>query len=368
MVKYLPMAAFALISMNANAIQVIKDGKNDVQITGLAYAGYIYGDQKDSQMYGDNSFVRYGVDAKTIINDDMYAIGRYEAQIKSANVDSESSGTDTRTRYIYGGVSVNDIGQFTFGRQDGSVYANVGKWTDVTYTDGYGGKATGIIPDRFGTRRSSDVLKYEGKFGKSIISASYKLNNNRDEIGTSEAADKNNSAYGLAASYEVVKDLSLGIAYANGDRSDSLNTTTDTVTKYDRNAELYVTGIKFDDKSWYAAFTYSHGKDFVAYNSKHDGYESVIGYNFTNGIGLQATWQKLLITNTLTNDKANGYDAYTIGAKYNFSKNLAVAVEYKLNQLTKNAYSGYKVYEYGSSTNDAVDAGNECQFAVMYKF
>ncbi len=367
MIKYLSVIAVATVSLNANAIQIIKDNKNDVKVTGLAYAGHIFGDEKDSQMYGDNTFVRFGADAKTVINDQLTAIGKYEAQLRSNVVDSESSGTDTRTRFIFGGVKTNGIGTFTFGRQDGAIYANVAKWTDVTYTDNYGGKATGIVPDRFGTRRSSDVLKYEGEFGKAILAASYKFKTTRDQLSNNNIADESNSAYGVAASYEIFNYLNIGAGYANGNRADSV-ASTGTITHYDDNAQLYVLGVKYDDKAWYAALTYSNGTDFVAYNADHFGYEAVVGYMFKNGFGLEATGQKMRIKNTTTNEEKDGYNAYTLGAKYNFSKNLSAAIEYRINNLGENAYPGYKVYAYGSSENSAVNAANDLQVAVMYQF
>ena len=381
MIKRLSLVALAVFAAgNANAIQVVKDAKNDVQVTGLAYAGHIFGDLKNSALYGWNTFLGFGADAKREINDQLTAMGKYEGQFKLNNPDSEQNfasgvngsdnsgsgdaqGTNVRTRFIFGGVKAKDIGSFTFGRQNGAVYGAVTSWTDVAYTDSYSANATGIAADRFGTQRGSDILKYEGVFGNAKVAASYKFRTTRDTA----TLDQNNSAYGLAGSYEVVKNFSLGAAYANGDRA---QTATSANTD---NAKLFAGAAKYDDKSLYAALVYVKGTDFLANNVDHTAYETALGYTFSNGFGLLTTWEKQRIDNAGT--KQDGYNAYTFGTTYNFTKNLSAALEYRVNNLGKDAYAAAAVRAYGdysktgSTYNSAaVDAANDYQLAIKYLF
>lgn len=374
MIKRLSLVALAVFAAgNANAIQVIKDAKNDVQVTGLAYAGHIFGDEKTSEAYGSNTFARFGAKAKTEINEKLTAIGTYEAQLKLNDAESEqskdavydtkgnktgtgsnSTGTNVRTRFVFGGVDAKDIGAFTYGRQNGAVYGTVANWSDVGLTDGSTGNATGITADKFGTGRGSDILKYTGKFGDATVAASYKFGTSRDTA----TQDKDNSAYGLAASYDIVKNFSLGAAYADGNRAQT------TAGVDAKNAKLTIAGAKYDDKTIYAALVYAHGTDFLAENVDHNAYETALGYTFSNGFGLLTTWEKQRVDDNGT--KKDGYDAYTFGATYAFSKALSVAAEYRLNNREQNNYGAFT--EYGVSGAAKVDSGNDYQLAVKYQF
>ena len=342
--------AIILFASSSQAVQLIKDDINDVQLTGLAYAGHTFGDSEKSAAYGSNAFFRLGTDAKSKVNDDLTVVGKYEAQIKmndSENEINSGNGSNVRTRHIYGGVQVKDIGTFTYGRQWGTLYSMVGGWTDVGYTDGYTGSALGLGVDRFSSIRGSDLLKYEGVFGKAKVGASYKFRTTRDTATT----DNDNSAYAIGTTYEVIENLNLGAAYSEGNRIAS-----------DNDAKMSLIGLKYDDKTWYLAFNYSNGSDFIADNVDHKGYETAIAYNFTSGWGLQATWEKQSVdTGTKTSD---GYNSYTLGTIYRFTKNFYAAFDYRINNLSANAYSPVKAY----STGVAVDAANDFQFGVKYTF
>ena len=364
MVKRLSLVAFAVLAAgNANAMQIIKDAKNDVQVTGMAYAGHYFGDSKDSEAYGSSTFARFGAKGQTEINEQLSAVGTYEAQLKLNDADSEqkkdsikvgdevyegsaANGTNVRTRYIFGGVDAKDIGLFTFGRQNGAAFATVGNWSDVALTDGYSSNALGTGPDMFGTQRGSDILKYTGVFGPATVAASHKFTTARD----TSTEDKDNSASTLAASYEVVKNFSLGAAYTEGNRGDE-------------NVDLWLAGAKYDDKTLYAAVVYANGTDFLKSGVDHTAYETALGYTFVNGITLMTTWEKQRVEQNGT--KKDGYNAYTFGAKYAFTKALSVAAEYRVNNRDKEDYGAFT--EYGAGVTK-VDSGDDFQLAVKYLF
>ncbi|WP_316678551.1 porin [uncultured Tolumonas sp.] len=372
--------SFVFIAPQLQAYQLIKDDKNDVKLTGMAYAGHFFGNEKNSANYGSNNFLRFGADAKTAIDDKLTAIGKYEAQFKLNNPDSEQNfassvngsdnggagdaqGTNVRTRLIFGGVGVKDIGAFTFGRQWSPNADTFTGWTDIGYTDGYTGSALGLGTDRFASARASDVLKYAGVFGNANILASYKFKTQRD----TDTLDKDNSAYNLAATYNLPMHVSIGAGFINGHRPQS---TSGVATN---NPKLYLAGLKYDDSSWYAAVTAAKGSDFLANGVDHKGIETALRYTFTNGLGLLATWEKQTVD--VNGENLDAYNSTTFGPIYNFTKNLSVSFEYRINSLDKNAWSPSAVRAYGdysktsgSYNSVAVDAANDYQFAVKYLF
>lgn len=374
------IAMCVLFATQANAYQLVKDDKNEVKLTGMAYAGHFFGNSKNSASYGSHTFLRFGTDAKTAINDKLTAVGKYEAQFKLNNPDSEQNfsssvnssdnggagdaqGTNVRTRLIFGGVGVKDVGTFTFGRQWSPNSDTFTSWTDVGYTDGYSGAALGIGTDQFASARASDVFKYSGIFGKANLLASYKFRTKRD----TETLDQNNSAYNLAATYEIIKNVSVGAGYINGDRPQTSSSTNT------NNAKMYLGGLKYDDTALYAAVNFSKGQDFLANNVDHNGIETALRYTFSNGFGLLTTWEKQKVDNNGV--KQDSYDSTTFGAIYNFTKNLSVAAEYRINGLGKDAYSPAAVREYGDYSKTSgvynsatVDAANDYQLAVKYMF
>jgi outer membrane pore protein E len=250
-----------------------------------------FGDQKTSEYYGNNTFVRGGASGKTKINDDISAIGFYEGQIKLSNAESEaqkdsvtingttyntnsSVGTNLTTRFVYGGLDVKNVGAFTFGRQFGAIKHVVG-WTDVGLTSDYTGNATGNAADKFGTGRSSDQFKYVGTFGQAKVFTNYKFASNRD----SATLDKDSTAFGFGSSYDISQKVSIGAAYADGNRAQT------TAGVDAKDAKLWVTGAKYDDKTIYAALVYANGTDFLAENVDHTAFETALGYTFKNGFG-----------------------------------------------------------------------------------
>ncbi|QMV14582.1 porin [Vibrio spartinae] len=372
--------SLVFIAPQLQAYQLIKDNDNDVKLTGMAYAGHFFGNEKNSANYGSNNFLRFGVDAKTAIDEKLTAIGRYEAQFKLNNPDSEQNfasnvnssdnrnagdaqGTNIRTRLIFIGLGVKDIGTFTFGRQWSPNADTFTGWTDIGYTDGYTGAALGLGTDRFASARASDVLKYSGVFGKAHILASYKFKTKRD----TSTLDKDNSAYNLAMTYDLPMHMSVGAGFINGNRPQS------TAGVSTSDPKLYLTGLKYDDSSWYAAVTASKGTDFLTNGVDHKGIETALRYTFTNGFGLLTTWEKQTVD--VNGKSLDSHNSTTLGAIYNFNQHLSVSFEYRINSLDKNAWDPAAVRAYGdysktsgSYNSEAVDAADDYQFAVKYLF
>ena len=373
--KKLTAVAVALMAATsaAQAADVYKNEQMSLDMYGRIYAGQFFGEKKNanedySAKLGANQFIRFGVKADSAITGTMKAIGQYEAQFNigdsekinnvSCATTEASDGTHTttcsddkiRTRLAFAGVKSDNWGQVTFGRQKGAV-SQVADWTDVALSDGYGADALGHGADKFGTGRSSDLLKYSAKFGdlksgKSTngaqVDVSYKFDGNNTEEVSSASADQ---AYGLSASYTLIDSLSFGAGYNVGTRDKAA----------EEDAKLWLLGVKFDNKTWYAALNYADGSDWLATGTDHTGVEAAVGYTFANGIGLLAMYNKQ--EQELANGvKKDNVDNYTLGAQYQFNKAFRVIGEYRIQNL--DAMS--------STTAEAIE--DDYQLAVRYDF
>jgi predicted porin len=342
---------------------------------GRIYAGQFMGTKQNgtddySEKLGANQFIRFGVKADSAITGTMKAVAQYEIQsyignsekINNVSCTTKASGTTTltysteckddkiRTRLAFAGVKSDNWGQVTFGRQKGAI-AQVSDWTDVNLSDGYVNQALGVGTDVFGTVRSSDLLKYSAKFGdlksgKSTngaqVDVSYKFDGNTMEETSSDSADQ---AYGLSASYTLIDSLSFGAGYNVGTRDKTGL----------EDAKLWLLGVKFDNKSWYAALNYADGSDWLATGTDHTGIEAAVGYTFNNGFGLLAMYNKQE-QELATGVKKDNVDNYTLGAQYQFNKAFRVIGEYRIQNLD------------AVSSTTAEKTENDYQLAVRYDF
>lgn len=379
--KKLSAVALAMLAVTsaANAADVYKNERMSLDMYGRIYAGQFMGTKKDgtsdySDKIGANQFIRFGVKADSAITGTMKAVAQYEIQSYIGNSEKINNVTcDTlsltgdkqsatpvckddkfRTRLAFAGVKSDDWGQVTFGRQKGAI-SLVSSWTDVALADGYGYHGMGIGADTFGTDRSSDLLKYSAKFGdlKSgkgnnglALDLSYKFDGNTAEQATSSSAD---AAYGVGVSYTLIDSLSFGTGYTVGLRDKT----------GENDAKIWVIGVKFDNKSWYAALNYADGSDWLATGKDHKGIEAAVGYNFASGFGLMAMYNKQDVdTSTKSYD---GFNYYTLGTQYQFNKALRVIAEYRIQNLDAQDYSAAG----GSAPYAAKD---DYQLAVRYDF
>lgn len=329
--KKLTVVALALTAaFQAQAVEVYKNDTTMVDLYGRVYAGHFFGTKKTLDANGDitkdysakqgaNQFVRLGAKAENQIQSDLKALAQYEVQMYINNSEKtiKESNDNLRTRLAFAGVG-GDWGTVTFGRQKGAM-GTIVDWTDVALSDGYGAEATGAGTDNFATNRAGSVLKYSGKFDALQFDASYKL----DGGDTEETSDKGkDAAYGAALAYTLPFNLSLGTAYNVGLRDKS----------GEQDAKLWLVSAKYDNKAAYAAFTYADGSDFLGTGKDHTGYEAALGYNFANGFGLMALWNKQTVEQSGKPD-TDKVDYYTLGAHYKFNKSLRVIGEYRINNL-----------------------------------
>lgn len=339
--KKLTVVALALTAaFQAQAVEVYKNDTSMLDLYGRIYAGQFFGDKKEgvdttnpntingtkdySAKQGANQFVRFGAKAETQIQSGLKALAQYEVQMyindSEKTLGKDGSTDNLRTRLAFAGVGA-DWGTVTFGRQKGAP-GFLADWTDVSLSDGYGNEALGAKTDTFATNRAGSVLKYSGLFNGFQFDASYKFDGGQEEDKSSNKTSAADPAYGTAVAYTFPFNLSLGTAYNVGQRQE----------KNTEDAKLWLISAKFDNKAAYAALSYADGSDFVQSGTDHTGWEAALGYNFENGFGLMALWNKQEQEVT-GGKKTDAIDYYTLGAQYKFNKNLRVIGEYRINNL-----------------------------------
>ena len=255
----------------------------------------------------------------------------------------------------------DNFGAVTFGRQIGAVGTLAG-WTDVALTDSYGNDGLGVKADQYGTYRAGEMLKYSGVFSNLQVDADYKFSGATKDASVATNASSENAAnmaaFGAAVSYNLPVGLSAGLGYNVSQRTASgLN-----------DAKLWIAGIKFDDKSWYAALNYDKGTDFFYSGTKGvdiTGTEAAFGYNFANGFGLMSTYNKMK-QEISGGEDVSAVDYYTLGAQYKFNKNLRVMAEYRLNNKDNGVNAS--ATKYAATTTNGIDYKNDMQLAVRYDF
>lgn len=374
MKKLILTAVSVFVATQAQAVSLLNNEYGSIDMTGRAYAGHVFGDDRKSELYGSSTFMRMGLKGRTKVDDKNYAIGVYEGQLnvgdKASSTTVPTSDTEKNdsvaTRLAYGGINNSDLGTLTFGRQNGAA-ALVTSWTDVALTEGYGNQGLGVGVDKFATKRATDVLKYSGAFGNFSIDADYKFRNLQDTCedgtctsGASETVkDKNNAAYGTAVAYKLSPVVSAGATYTVGKQGSA------------DDASLWTTGVRYDDKALYAAFAYGKGNNWLSNSAAtkffdHTGYEAALGYSFLSGVGLMSTWNKQTAENS-SGQKADTVDYMTLGTNYKFNRRFSVMAEYRINQ--KNADAGSFVGGVKDPvTGLYVDAANDFQLAMKYEF
>ncbi|MBL0546389.1 porin [Aeromonas jandaei] len=336
--KKLTVVALALTAaFQAQAVEVYKNDTSLLDLYGRVYAGQFFGDKKEnvdtanpngtkdySAKQGANQFVRFGAKAETQIQSGLKALAQYEVQMyindSEKTLGKDGSTDNLRTRLAFAGVGA-DWGSVTFGRQKGAP-GFLADWTDVALSDGYGNDALGAKTDTFATNRAGSVLKYSGLFNGFQFDASYKFDGGKEEDKSSSGISPADPAYGAAVAYTFPFNLSLGTAYNVGQRQE----------KNTEDAKLWIISAKYDNKAAYAALSYADGSDFVQSGVDHTGWEAALGYNFENGFGLMALWNKQEQEAT-GGKKTDTIDYYTLGAQYKFNKNLRVIGEYRINNL-----------------------------------
>jgi len=301
----------SLFASTVGAAEVYNNDGQSVNVYGRAYAGHDFSGEDNNANYGDDAYIRIGAKLKSDISESLSAFARYELQWDLADGEKQEK---TKTRLAYVGVK-SDVGAFSFGRQYGAV-SLVSDITDTAYTNAYGGN-TGVGSDHQGTGRDNSLLKYSNKFGALQLDASYRLDDAQDTAD--ELAGKQNSAYGLAAAY----DLDFGLTLAAGFNASS---PTD-----DYDASIFLVGASYKTGPVKVAATFSQGSEFEDQNIDHTAYELTVEYKITKQLRAQVLYNAQELEDTTTSATTDSVDDLVFGVRYDFNKSLRTVAEYRIN-------------------------------------
>jgi len=303
----------SLVASTVGAAEVYNDDGQSVNVYGRAYAGHDFSGEDKNANYGNDAYIRIGAKLKSDISESLSAFGRYELQWDLADGEKQDK---TKTRLAYVGVK-SDVGAFSFGRQYGAV-SLVSDITDTAYTNAYGGN-TGVGSDHQGTGRDNSLLKYSNKFGGLQLDASYRLDDAQDTAD--ELAGKQNSAYGLAAAYELDFGLTLAAGFNGSSPTD------------DYDASIFLVGASYKTGPVKVAATFAQGSEFDSQNTDHTAYELAVEYNITKQLRAQVLYNFQELEDTVSSVKTDSVDDLVFGVRYDFNKSLRTVAEYRINGI-----------------------------------
>jgi outer membrane pore protein E len=341
----------------SHAAEVFNKDGNKLDLYGKVKAEHYFSD--DSSKDGDQTYVRLGFKGETQINDQLTGYGRWEEQFAGNQPESTSS---QKTRLAFAGLKFAQYGSLDYGRNLGALY-DVEAWTDMFPE--FGGDSS-AKSDNFMTQRSSGLATYRnndffGMVDGLDLTLQYQGKNDR-----SSYSKDNGDGFGSALTYAIGDTgLSVGGAYTVSNRT--LLQKQQVLGTGDK-AEAWATGLKYDANNIYLAVMYSETRNmtpisgtsatFMGAANKTQNFEAVAQYQFDFGlrpsIGYVSQKGKD-IEGIGDQDLVNYVD---VGATYYFNKNMSAFVDYKINQIDKNA----KTTALKISPDDIVAVGMTYQF------
>ncbi|WP_312227170.1 porin OmpC [Pseudescherichia sp.] len=379
--KVLAIIVPALLAMGtAHAAEIYNQNGNKLDLYGKVDGLHYISD--NSNVDGDQTYVRVGFKGETQINDQLVGYGQWEYNVQ-AN-DTETSGNQSWTRLAFAGLKAGDYGSFDYGRNYGVLY-DVEGWTDMLPE--FGGDSY-TQADNFMTGRANGVATYrnDNMFGLVdglTFAVQYQGNNEADGNGNegtasrdngSDARYENGDGWGLSSTYDFGSGFSVGAAYASSDRTaDQTNGNAANTYAGGDKADAWTTGLKYDANNIYLAAMYSETRNMTPYGSTDDGdiggianktqnFEVTAQYQFDFGLRpavsfLMSKGKDLNYNGANTDEDLVKYA--DVGATYYFNKNMSTYVDYKINLLDDDDQF---YQDAGIATDDVVALGLVYQF------
>lgn len=365
----LTVFTLALLATNvANAAEFYNKGGNKVDLYGEVDVRHMFakshdnGDKED----GDDSRVRFGIRGETQITDQLSGFGNFENEIKTNGPEGNNK---NEVRLAYAGLNFSNYGSIDYGRNFGVIY-DTAAWTDVLPL--FGGD-TMVQTDVFMTDRNANLLTYRNRdfFGYVDglnFTLQYQGANDDNSIATRNSAKANGDGYGLSSSYDLGWSVTLGAGYSNSARTLEQQQS----TAKGKRAEAWNVGAKYDNDNIYLAALYGEtlnmteiGENLIA--NKTQSIELVAQYQFNFGLSpsiayLQSKGKSLNVdaknNNKCYSDSQDLVKYISIGASYEFNKNIAAVIDYKINLLKNNYFTNNAEI----NTGDVVGLGFKYQF------
>lgn len=324
-----------------------KDG-NKLELIGKFHGMHYH--SRNNATNGDYSFVEYGFEGETQINEQLIGFGMWEYEVP-VRYTEDSGSQNNRTKLGYVGMQFGDLGRIDYGRNYGVLY-DVGAYTDVMPE--FGGD-TSII-DNFLSNRASGVFTYRntnffGLLDGFDFAVQYQGENDTGKDSSRGKQETNGDGYGVSISYTFDNGFSTSAAYANSKRTVGQKTLT---SNHGNNAEAYSVGVKYDANNLYLAALYNETRNMTPFGSfvgdqnldnlygfadKAKNIELVAQYQFDFGLRPSIGYLQ-----SRTNDLANRQNGYLkkyieVGSTYNFNKNMLTFVDYRINLLEQDDFT-----------------------------
>lgn len=313
--------------------------------TSLEIGGRIEGRLSMQDGKGDDaSRVRVHIAGKTAINDSLYGMGFYEAELKTNDnggyynnnpTDSESDGTDIVTRLAYAGLGGN-FGLVSYGKTSGSL----GVITD--FTDIFSGIAGNTAADKLKVAdRTDNMLAYKGQFDDLALRASYRFADRSTNNGSYD--DNNQDGYSLSAIYAFGDTgLTAGAGYAEQDEANEYMLAASYTI-----ADFYFAGV-FTDGEKQASATDNSTQDYT-------GYELAAAYTLGQTVFTAAY-------NNAENESDTAVDNLAFETAYFFKPNFRAWVSYNFNLIDEGDTTG------PGATASKADSEDEVGLGLRYDF
>lgn len=331
------IVASAFSSGIANAAEIYNKDGNKLNLYGRVQVLHYFSD--DSTSDGDKTYIRFGFNGQTQINEFLTGYGQWEYHLQGNNSEGSDSNNNTKTRLGFAGLKFGNIGTFDYGRNYGVIYDVLSTTDTMPEFSGPNANADTFLRQRstgVATFRTNDTF---GIYDKLKLAFQFQGKNDRPAISRA-----NGDGWGASIRYDLGYDVTLAAAYSNSDRTDAQNASG--VYGKGRKAENWATGLKFDNGKWYFAALYGYtlnsyyftnmNTNTSGFANKADYFDVTLQYQFINGLR-----PALLYVQTKGNDiegigKADLLKFIEPALSYYFNKNMRAYVAYKINLMPKN--------------------------------
>lgn len=318
-------------TVNAS-VEVWNQDGNRVSVEGrVKAANHITHKDNDN---GDHSEAQLGFTGETQISDSLIGYGHAEWQTNAKN-DNSMGAWKTETRYAFAGLNFGHLGSIDYGRNDGLI-KGVSEYTDILPE--FGGDSSSqeqyVLANRHSnliTYRNSSLFGLVDGLNVALQYADRLKNEVEGGPQSVPAPDKSDSRETYAVSFDyAILDTGVSFAGAYAETSGKdYNTTWASGLKYDAN-DLLIAANYFQSRNKDADSTDDKAK-------RYWGFEAVAQYGIDFEVGrlipsvayIQHK-QKDMPEGGKRGDMVKYVD---IGAKYQFNKNIAAVVDYKINLL-----------------------------------
>ncbi|EKO3990941.1 porin [Vibrio fluvialis] len=327
----------AAVATGVNAGELYNQDGTSLALGGRAEARLSLKDGKAD----DASRVRINVLGKTQINDSLYGLGFYEAEMKTNTEGSVDGGSDDfTTRLAYAGIGGN-FGLVAYGKTEGSL----GVITD--FTDIFSGIAGNTAADKLAVAdRTDNMISYKGQFDDLALRGSYRFAD-RTEASDGSYTDNNADGFSLSAIYAFGETgFKAGAGYADQDK-----------------ANEYMLSASYAVSDFYIAGLFTDGEKQDSARNKYDytGYELAASYTLNQTVFTTAY-------NYAETESETSADNLAFEAAYFFKPNFRTWVSYNFNLIDSGDTIGTTENTTGKATASKVDAEDEISVGLRYDF